>query len=125
MKNSSTQRNKHFWHTTKRRQPVPNPQRGEVWMADLGMTAKVRPGLVLSVPVLAQDRALVTIVPHTTSVRGTRFEVAIQARFLKAGAFDVQGLRGLPHAKLERKLGTLTAAQLQSVEDAVRQWLSL
>jgi mRNA interferase MazF len=27
-----------------------SPQRGEVWFVDLGMAAKVRPALVLSVP---------------------------------------------------------------------------
>jgi len=36
---------------------------------DLGLAAKVRPGLVVSVPPSDQDRALVSIVPHTTSVR--------------------------------------------------------
>jgi len=94
-------------------------------MADLGMTAKVRPCLVLSIPALNQDRALVTLVPHTTSVRGTRFEVIVQAHFLKKGAFDIQGLRGLPHAKLERKMGSLTAQQMQAIEDTARHWLGL
>lgn len=102
-----------------------NPQRGEVWMADLGMTAKVRPCLVLSIPALDQDRALVTLVPHTTSPRGTRFEVVIPARFLKKGAFDVQGMRDLPHAKLERKMGVLTDDQMRMIETAVRHWLGL
>lgn len=104
---------------------MPNPQRGEVWMADLGMVAKVRPCLILSIPALDQDRALVTLVPHTTSPRGTRFEVVIPARFLKQGAFDVQGLRDLPHAKLTRKMGTLTSAQMQMIEASVRHWLGL
>ena len=53
------------------------PKAGEIWLADLGLAAKVRPCLVLSVPVAEQDRALVTAVAHTTSPRGSRFEVAI------------------------------------------------
>ena len=48
--------------------------RGEVWLVDLGMVAKVRPCLVISIPNLVQDRALVTVVTHTTSTRGSRFE---------------------------------------------------
>jgi len=52
-----------------------SPQRGEVWLVDLGMTAKVRPALVISGPVGDEDRALVTLVPHTTSPRQSRFEV--------------------------------------------------
>ena len=51
--------------------------RGELWLVDLGMAAKVRPALVVSVPADDADRALVTIVPHTTSLRGSRFEVAV------------------------------------------------
>ena len=37
-----------------------SPQRGEVWLVDLGMAAKVRPALVISVPADDSDRALVT-----------------------------------------------------------------
>jgi len=43
-----------------------SPDRGEVWLVDLGYVAKVRPCLVVSIPTLNQDRALVTLVPHTT-----------------------------------------------------------
>ena len=102
-----------------------NPLRGEVWLADLGMVAKIRPCLVLSVPLLDEDRALIGIVPHTTQPRGTRFEVDTPARFLKPGVFDAQGLQPVPLAKFERRLGALTAEQLQSVEDAVCEWLGL
>ena len=54
--------------------------RGEVWLVDLGMAAKVRPALVVSVPAEDIDRALVTLVPHTTSPRQSRFEVAAAVR---------------------------------------------
>ena len=46
---------------------MPSADRGSVWIVDLGMVAKVRPCLVLSVPTDPQDRVLVTLVPHTTS----------------------------------------------------------
>ncbi|MBI3261526.1 MAG: erythromycin esterase family protein [Acidobacteria bacterium] len=36
------------------------PRRGEVWLVDLGMAAKVRPALVISVPADDTDRALAT-----------------------------------------------------------------
>jgi mRNA interferase MazF len=64
--------------------------RGEVWIVDLGLAAKVRPAVVISVPAADTDRALVTLVPHTTSQRGTRFEVASGVPFLHAGVFDAQ-----------------------------------
>jgi mRNA interferase MazF len=100
-----------------------SPARGEVWLVDLGMAAKVRPALVISVPANDADRALVTIVPHTTTPRQSRFEAAVVVPFLRAGVFDAQNLATIPHAKLVRHLGTLTGVQLAVVERAVRLWL--
>ena len=102
-----------------------NPNRGEVWLVDLGMAAKVRPCLVLSIPALDHDRALATLLPHTTSPRGTRFEVKVMASFLWEGVFDAQNPITVPHAKLIRKLGSLHSQQLVPVEDAARLWLGL
>jgi mRNA interferase MazF len=104
---------------------MPRADRGSVWIADLGMAAKVRPCLVLSVPTDPQDRVLVTVVPHTTSVQGTRFEVAVKAPFLKPGVFDAQQVVTVPQVKLVRKLGDLSPDQLALVEAAVRRWLGL
>jgi len=104
---------------------VPAANRGEVWLADLGIAAKVRPGLVLSVPPDPQDRVLVTLVPHTTSVLGTRFEVAVPKPFLQTGAFDAQGLVTVARARLRRKLGDLQPDEMALVEDAVKRWLGL
>jgi mRNA interferase MazF len=53
------------------------PARGEVWLVDLGVAAKVRPGLGVSVPASDVDRALVAIVAHTTSPRQSRFEAVL------------------------------------------------
>lgn len=103
-----------------------SPSRGEIWLVDLGMVAKVRPCLVLSIPADAEnDRALVTLVPHTTSLRGSRFEVSVPARFLKPGAFDAQNLITIPDVKLIRRLGELTGDRFKLVIDAVRKWLGL
>lgn len=102
-----------------------NPQRGEVWLADFGYAAKTRPAVVFSIPALDEDRALVTMIMHTTSVRGTRFEIASNTKFLRTGAFECQNLTTISHAQLIRKLGTLTVAQMQSIEGVVRKWLGL
>lgn len=102
-----------------------NAQRGEVWLVDLGYVAKVRPCLVLSVPVQDQDRALVTLITHTTSPRGSRFEVEVKTPFLRPGVFDAQNMVTIPQANLLRKLGVLSPAQLAAVETSVRKWLGL
>jgi mRNA interferase MazF len=94
-------------------------------MVDLALAAKVRPCLVLSVPALDQDRSLATVVAHTTSQRGSRFEISVKVPFLREGVFDAQNLVTIPHAKLIRKLGVLSAEQLARVENIVRKWLGL
>ncbi|MAT70298.1 MAG: transcriptional modulator of MazE/toxin MazF [Planctomycetaceae bacterium] len=99
--------------------------RGEIWLVDLGYAAKVRPALVMSVPPGDADRALVTIVPHTTACRQSRFEVATRLRFLKPGAFDAQNLVTIPVAKLIRQLGELSPEQLADVEQTIALWLGL
>jgi mRNA interferase MazF len=104
---------------------MPNPNRGEVWLVNLGLAGKVRPCLMLSVPIGPQDRVLASLVAHTTSPCGSQFEVAVKASFLKPGVFDAQNLVTVPHAKLIRKLGDLAADQLALVEEVVRRWLGL
>jgi mRNA interferase MazF len=104
---------------------MPEPKRGEIWLVDLGLAAKVRPCLVLNIPPQETERALCTLVAHTTSSRGTRFEVTVHARFLRSGVFDAQNLITIPYSKLVRKLGSLSASDLNAVEDIVRLWLAL
>jgi mRNA interferase MazF len=100
------------------------PTRGEVRLVDLGMVAKVRPCLVLSIPAdHDNDRVLATLVPHTTSTRDSRFEVASNVRFLKAGAFDAQNIITVPSAKLVRRLGSLPDDQMARVEHSAKLWL--
>ena len=42
----------------------------------ISLAVKVRPALVLSIGIEGEERVITTVVPHTTSVRGTRFEGA-------------------------------------------------
>lgn len=99
------------------------PARGEVWLFDLGMAAKVRPALVVSVAYGDEDRALITILPHTTALRGSQHEVAVKASFLKPGAFLVQGVATYPAARAIRKLGRLEREQFDAVFRALLGWL--
>jgi len=101
------------------------PERGEVWLADLGFAAKVRPVLVVSVPYGDRDYALIQVIPHTTQPRGTAFEVQISIRFLETGAFNIQGMLAVPRAKFLRQLGTVPLVQMTEIEHAVKRWLGL
>lgn len=101
------------------------PLRGEVYMVDLGLAAKVRPCVVLSVPTEESDRSLVTVIPHTTALRQSRFEIVMPVRFLRPGAFDAQGIVTVPTVRLMNHLGTLTTEQLGVVEKGVCSWLGI
>ena len=102
-----------------------SPPRGEVWLVDLGLAAKIRPCLMVSVPVQDPERSLVSLVPHTTSSRGGRFEVEASVRFLKPGSFDAQGIVTVPLVRLVRRMGLLGPEQLLDVEAAVGLWLGI
>jgi mRNA interferase MazF len=101
------------------------PKRGEVWLVDLGYIAKVRPCLVISIPTSDEDRSLITLIAHTTSMRGSKFEVETNVKFLRKGVFDIQNIVTIPNAKLIKKLGTLPKTQLIAVESTLRFWLGL
>lgn len=78
-----------------------DPLRGEVRLVDLGMDRKDPALLDFSVPAAgSNDRVLATVVAHTTSARGSEFEVAVSPRFLKASVFDAQNIISIPHAKI-------------------------
>lgn len=96
-----------------------NPARAEIWIVDLGMAAKVRPCLLLTDFPADDELALVTVIPHTTAVRGNRWEVCIPKSFLKAGAFHCQQVQSVSIARLERKLGALTDEEWREVSKAL------
>ena len=104
---------------------MPKAQRGEVWQIDFGLAAKVRPALVYSVPFVENERALYAVIPHTTAVRGTRFEIALRLSGLEQGVFDVQNLGAISQARLMRKVVVLIPDQIGRVDEVVRRWLGL
>jgi mRNA interferase MazF len=102
-----------------------DPVRGEIWLTDLGFVAKPRPCLILSVVPTEGERSLLTLVPHATQPRHTRFEVEIELRFLRHGVFDAQSLVTVPRPRLIQRLGRLSSENLREVERAVALWLGL
>jgi len=99
--------------------------RGEVWTVDMGMAAKTRPCLAISVLPEPSDKVLYTLIPHTTTLHGSQYEVHIPKQFLLAGAIDVQGIATMPHPRFHRRLGVLLPSEITLIEDALRQWLGL
>ncbi len=103
------------------------PKPGEIWLADLGLTAKVRPVLILSHHDPDAPRALIIYAPLTTQHRGSRYEIPVgEVPFLdRASVVNVQGIGALIEPRLERKLGQLQPTLMAKVKDALRFALDL
>lgn len=98
-------------------------KRGEIWMVDLGLAAKVRPALILSVQFREDEKAVVTYVARSTQCRGGRFEVEHHAPHFLPGVFDAQNVGTVPVSKLIRYLSRLPDDKFAQVEEAVQSWL--
>ena len=99
--------------------------KGEVWLVDFGMAAKVRPALLLTGEPADDELDLVTVLLHTTALRGNRWELNLPKPFLRPGAFHLQQIQSISAAKLERKLDGLTQPEIQQVEEALLRRLAL
>lgn len=99
------------------------PRRGEVWLIDFGMAGKTRPAPIVSTVFSDTDRSLITVVPHTTSLRGSQFEIEARAAFLKPGAFLVQGITTFPTVHALHKLGILQSEGFERVFSGLLCWL--
>src|SRR5690242_15234631 len=98
-----------------------SPTPGEIWLADLGMTAKTRPVLIVSRRDPDPPRALIIYVPLTTQNRGSPYEVPMpKLSFLREqSTANVQGVASLPVTRLQRKLGHVPEDTLQKVKRAL------
>jgi mRNA interferase MazF len=103
--------------------PAVNP--GEIWMTDFGMAAKVRPALVLTSSPATDELDLVTLLLHTTSLRGNRWELNISKPFLRPGAFHLQQIQTVSTVKLERRLGLLTPEEMERVRRTLAKRLGI
>ena len=98
-----------------------NPKPGEVWLADLGLVAKMRPVVIVSRDDPNPPRALVIYVPLTTQNRNSPYEVVLpKLRFLdRDSVANVQGLGSIPRVRLKRKLGNLPDEIMEQIKQTI------
>jgi len=105
---------------------MPTTKPGDIWIVDLGMAAKVRPCLILTAQPKSNELDVFTVIAHTTSRRGNRWEIGIPKSFLDDQAvFDMQRIATVASVKLERKLGELTNSELDSILDRLAERLGM
>ena len=98
---------------------------GEIWRVDFGMAAKVRPALILSDYPADDELALLVVIPHTTSVRGNRWELTVPKPFLRDGVFHLQQVQPIPLVRFEARLGALTETEFKQVKATLVRLLNL
>ena len=99
---------------------------GEIWRVDFGLAAKIRPALILSDYLEDNELALLVVVPHTTAVRGNRWELSLPKPFLQSpGVFHLQQIQPISLARFEGRLGLLTPDEFKRVKDALIRLLNL
>jgi len=89
------------------------------------MAAKVRPALILTATPAADELDLVTVLLHTTALRGNRWELNIPKPFLKPGAFHLEQIQTVSTVKLERRLGAFSADEMKTVLGVLRHRLGI
>jgi mRNA interferase MazF len=111
-----------------------NPQRGEIWLADLDPIrgreqAGRRPLLVVSVAEFNRSGAeLVVALPITTNLREIPWHVRAHPPEggLKApSAIMCEAIRSVSKSRLERRWGVVSRETMDAVEDRLRILLSL
>jgi mRNA interferase MazF len=102
-------------------------RRGEVWWARLPSPAGERPVVLLSRDEAYEVRALVTVAPVTSRVRGIPVEVPLGAAegLDRPCAANLDTVTTIPKARLERRIGFLAPDRLASLDRALRLALGL
>jgi mRNA interferase MazF len=103
------------------------PQPGEVYFVDLGMSAKPRRVLIVSVQDPNSPLAVVTGLSLTTRYHQSKYEVALPKLpwMREQSHVNAQSLSGYKVIELQRLSGKLDASVMQNVQQAIRAWLAI
>jgi mRNA interferase MazF len=101
--------------------------RGDVVIVDLGMTAKVRPCVVVSVSHPDRERNLSVVVPMTTEIRGGECEISFSkpAWLRQESIVNVLGIAGVDNSKIERRIAAFPTDKMAEIESVLKRMLGL
>lgn len=101
--------------------------RGDVVLVDLGMVAKVRPAVVISVFQPDSQRSMAVVVPLTTEIRGGECEVPFPKPpwLRQESVVNVLGVAGVDNARIQRRLSAFPKDKLIEIENTLRRMLGL
>jgi mRNA interferase MazF len=106
---------------------MPSFERGDVVIVDLGMAAKVRPCVVVSVGQPDSRRNMSVVLPMTTEIRGGECEVHFPkpAWLRQESVVNVLGIAGVDNAKIGRRISAFPADKMSEIESVLKRLLGL
>jgi mRNA interferase MazF len=106
---------------------MPGFERGDVVIVDLGMTAKVRPCVVVSVNKPDRQHNMSVVVPMTTEIRGGECEIPFPkpAWLRQESVVNVLGIAGVDNAKIERRISAFPANKMAAIDSVLKRLLGL
>jgi mRNA interferase MazF len=101
--------------------------RGDVVIVDLGMTAKVRPCVVISINKPDSQRNMSVVVPMTTEIRGGECEIRFPkpAWLRQESVVNVLGVAGVDNSKIERRISKFPVDKMAEIEVVLKRLLGL
>ena len=101
--------------------------RGDVVIVDLGMAAKVRPCVVVSVSHSDSERNMSVVVPMTAEIRGGDCEIRFSrpAWLRQESVVNVLVIAGVDNSKIERRLAAFPADKMAEIESVLKRILGL
>ncbi len=102
------------------------PKRSEIWTIDLGIAAKLRPCLIISIPFKSSEYSLIAYVPITKQQRDSRFLLPVPTTIKSVeGFFNIQGLGAIDHHAFQKKLESVGPEIVIQIEGKIRLWLGM
>ncbi len=110
--------------------PGPRPRRGDVWWVRLDPALgaeirKTRPCLVLTTDIVNEYRRTVVIIPLSSSPQASPPLLVPVLCSGRSAVAVVDQIRAVAKQRLHGRLGTISAGDLQAVEDGLREILEL
>ena len=101
--------------------------RGDVFIVDLGMAAKIRPCVVVSVSKPDSQRNMSVVVPMTTEIRGGECEINFPkpAWLRQESVVNVLGIAGVDNSKIERRISVFPADKMAAIDSVLKRLLGL
>ena len=100
---------------------------GDVVLVDLGIQAKVRPCVVVSISKPDRQRNMSVVVPMTTEIRNSECEVSFsKPPWLKQlSVVNLLGIAGIDNSKIERRLAAFPADRMEAISRGLSRLLDL